>query len=116
MFGRVYHMTLNRVHDVVRIHEGRESLTLYVEMDSMRLVAGISNVQPALKSISEDTPEEETLRIANAFAAAIFGAEQAEKLADFYRNDPGCIIGICSRYFSGRLNKLIERAQKKIRK
>ena len=111
-----YNMTLNRVHDTVRIREGRETLMLYVDADSMKLVAGISNVQKELQTITEETPEAETLRISKDFARVIFGTDGAEKLAEFYRQDPGCIIGICSRYFSKRLNKLIEKAQKKIRK
>lgn len=111
-----YNMTLNRVHDTVRIREGREMILLYVDVDSMKLVAGISQVQKELQSITEETPEEETKRIAKEFARVIFGVDGAEKLSDFYREDPGCIIGICSKYFSNRLNKLIEKAQKKIRK
>ena len=110
-----YNMTLNRVHDTVRIREGREMILLHVDVDSMKLVAGLSQVQKALQSITEETPEEETKRIAKEFARVIFGAD-AEKLSDFYREDPGCIIGICSKYFSNQLNKKIEKAQKKIRK
>jgi hypothetical protein len=47
-------------------------------------------------------------------AAAIFGDEQAEKLMNYYPQDTAMsVFDVCERYFSGRLNKLIEREQKK---
>lgn len=116
MFGKAYTMTLNRVHDTVRIKEGKESLTLRVDADSMKMVAGISAVQNELKSITDNTPAEESFRIAKDFARVIFGEDGCGKLCEFYRDDAGCIIGLCAQYFSKRLKNLIAKTQRKIRR
>ena len=38
-----YELTLNRVHDTIVIREGDETLTLTVNGDAMRMVAGLNN-------------------------------------------------------------------------
>ena len=111
---KAYTMSLNRVHDPLRIKEGNESIILYVNADPRRIVAGLNGVQARLQSIKEDTPEEERLEDAMNFAGVIFGEDQAKKLAEFYHDDYGCIISVCSRYFNNRLASLITKAQKKM--
>jgi hypothetical protein len=108
-------VTLHRVRDRVKFTEGGESLLLSVDADAMRMVVGLNQAQKRLTEISEESPVDEQQEAARYFASVIFGAEQAEKLMDFYRHDPACVIGVCGRYFTLRLNRLIYRAQKKAR-
>lgn len=106
-------ITLNRVHDTVRVREGQERLTLRVDGDAMRMVAGLNAAQKRLQAITEGTPEEEINSAALYFAGVMFGEAQAQALLEFYRGDAGCVVNVCGRYFSGRLARLIERAQKR---
>lgn len=114
MFKR-YEVTLNRVHDTVVIREGGERLTLIVNGDSMRMVAGLNNAQKKMKELKDDTPDETVKEVARYFAAVIFGEEQAGKLMQFYANDPGCVISVCGQYFRERLADKIAKAQKKMK-
>ena len=116
MFKKGYTMSLNRVHDTLRIREGAESLVLYVDSDPRRLVAGLNSVQARLKTIDNDTDDETKLQYATMFANVLFGEEQTKTLAQFYHQDAGCIISVCGQYFSKRLAKLITQAQKKMAK
>ena len=116
MFKKGYTMTLNRVHDTLKIKEGTESLVLYVDSDPRRLVAGLNSVQAKLKTIDNDTDEEKKLEYAKMFANVLFGEKQTEQLAEFYHQDAGCMISVCGQYFSKRLAKLITAAQKKMAK
>lgn len=116
MFTRPYRMTLNHVHDTVRITEGGESLTLHVDADPMRLTTALHDCVAAIKACGNDTPEEQWQQAALEFAGAIFGAAQAKALLDFYRLDGVCVINICGQYFQGRLTRLIDKAQRKAKK
>ena len=109
----MFTMSLNRVHDRVRIVEGDERLELRVDADAMRMVAGLNEAQRRLKTITDESTEDERNSIAQYFAGVIFGAEQAPQLMEFYRNDAACVINVCGRYFSERLAKLIEKAQRR---
>lgn len=113
MFGRTF--TLNRVHDSIVIKEGAERLVLTVDGDSMRMVAGLNKAQQKMKSVNDDTPDEEVLECADYFASVIFGKEQAAKLMEFYNNDPGCVINVCGKYFRERLAGKIAKVQKKMK-
>lgn len=115
MFRRGYKLTLNRVHDVVTIKEGDEKITLTVNGDSMRMVAGLTKAQQKMKDITPETPDEQVRETAEYFAAVIFGKEQAEKLMAFYADDPGSVITVCGQYFKQRLAAKITKAQKRIR-
>lgn len=108
----MYRLTLNRVHDRVLIEEGGEQLRLYVDGDPMRMVAALTDARGTLKGISEKSAPEERTAAATQFAAAMFGPDQARELLDFYHGDPTCVIAVCVKYFSQRLFKLIEKAQK----
>ena len=112
MFGN-NSLSLNRVYDNIKIREGSETLSLHVNNDPARIVAGLNEAQKRLKSIDQDTSEESRKEIALFFAAAIFGEEQAKQILDFYYGDSYCVISICSKYFSERLAKKITEAQKK---
>ena len=114
MFGK-YEMTLNRVHDRIVIKEGDERLTLTVNGDAMRMVAGLNKAQIKMKELTDDSTDEQVLETAQFFARVIFGQEQAEKLMDFYANDPGCVISVCGQYFRERLAKKIAAVQKKMK-
>ena len=109
----MYKLSLNRVHDRVRITEGGERIDLRVDADPMRMVAGLNEAQRRLKTITDESTTEEKNEIAVYFAGVIFGTEQAPQLMEFYRNDAACVINVCGRYFSARLAKLIEKAQRR---
>ena len=54
-FFRRNEITLNRVHDTVRVREGKEVLTLHVDGDAMRMVAGLNAAQKRLQELQETT-------------------------------------------------------------
>ena len=109
----MFNLSLNRVHDTVRVSEGGETLILRVDDDAMRMVAAITSAKKRLDSIQEDSCDADKLDAAKTFARAIFGEKNADALSEFYRNDPACIIAICARYFSMQLAKKITKAQKR---
>ncbi len=114
-FRKGYEISLNRVHDTVVIREGNEKLTLTVNGDAQRMVAGLTNAQRKMKEIADGEPTaEQTRDIAEYFAAVIFGAEQARKLSEFYADDPGSVISVCGKYFRERLVNQITEVQKKM--
>lgn len=110
-----YKISLNRVHDTVRISEGSAALTLTVDEDPMRMVAGLNRAQAMLKAATAEDGEDKTREAALYFAGVIFGEAQARALLDFYRSDAACVVNVCGRYFTERLSGLIERAQKRMR-
>ncbi len=112
MFRRGYKITLNRVHDRITVREGTEELTLAVDGDAMRMVAGLEQAKKMLIGLAE-APDEERAKAAQYFAGVIFGEEQAARLVEFYRGDALCVINLCGRYFKDRLGDLITKAQKK---
>lgn len=118
MFKRGYEMTLNRVHDTVKIKENDETLVLVVNADPMRLVAGLNKAQQKLNALvngeAEPTPAE-MQEAAEFFAAVIFGTEQAKKLMQFYAGDAACVINICGTYFRERLGGKITKVQKRMK-
>jgi hypothetical protein len=115
LFRRGYEMTLNRVHDTVTVREGDEKITLTVNGDSMRMVAGLTKAQAKMKELTDDTPDEVVKECAEYFAAVIFGTEQAAQLMAFYADDPGCVITVCGQYFKDRLARKISDMQKRMK-
>ena len=111
----MFKITLNRIHDTVRITEGDESITLFVDADPMRIIAGLNVAQKRLQTITEETSDEDKDEISLYFAGVIFGETQAKELFDFYHEDSACLINVCGQYFSQRLAKLITKAQKKMK-
>ena len=115
MFKKDYEISLNRVHDTVKINENGEVLTLVVNADPMRLVAGLNKAQQKLtEMVNQEPTEDEMKETAEYFAAVIFGTEQARKLMEFYANDAACVINVCGTYFRERLGNKISKVQKKI--
>lgn len=116
-FRRGYEITLNKIHDTVKVTENGESLVLTVCADPMRIVSGLSRAQEKMQKLSEqDEPDVKELHeSAEYFAAVIFGVEQAEKLFSFYGNDPACVINVCGQYFRERLQNKITAAQKRFK-
>jgi hypothetical protein len=112
-----YELTLNRVHDTIRINENGETLDLTVNGDPMRMVAGLNAAQKKLVELADnkDASPEAMHEAAEFFAAVIFGKEQTEKLFAFYADDPGCVITACGTYFKERLANKIAAQQKKMK-
>ena len=113
LFREGYELTLNRVHDTISIKEGSEALTLTVNGDAMRMVAGLNKAQKKMLELKDDTPDADVKECAEYFASVIFGPEQATKLMAFYADDPGCVISVCGQYFTERLANKIAAVQKK---
>ncbi|MBP5686884.1 MAG: hypothetical protein J6W87_03780 [Clostridia bacterium] len=117
LFKRGYTLTLNRVHDTLTVKEGDARLTLTVDGDSMRMVAGINKAQEKMNAIlKQEKPAETDIReAADFFAPVIFGAEGSKKLFDFYNGDAGCVISVCGQYFKGRLADKIAKIQRRLK-
>ena len=109
----MFKLSLNRVHDAIKITEGDDTLRLHVDGDPMRMVAGLSQAQKRLQALNDKSTEEEQRLAAEYFAQVIFGKEQAAQLMIFYHDDAACVIGVCGKYFEQRLGKLITKAQKR---
>jgi hypothetical protein len=109
----MFRLSLNRVHDKVRITESGEKITLAVDGDAARMVRALTGAQKSLNAVKGESTDEDRISAAKQFAAAIFGADQAEKLVQFYHGDAVCVIEACGRYFSSGLAKKITKAQKK---
>ena len=109
----MYSLSLNRIHDKVRINEGDEHLLLKVDGDPMRMVAGILQAQKLLQAINEDSTEEQTHNAAQYFAEVILGKEQTAKLFDVYRGDAGCVVSVCGKDIKERLSKILDKTQRK---
>lgn len=114
IFSKLFNKEISpyAVSDKVVFRNVDETLTLYVRSDAGSLVVGLKKAQEQLKTISDNNTEEERLAAAKAFACSVFGEEQAEKLAAFYK-EPLAIISAVSIYFDRRLKKKIIEAQKK---
>ena len=114
MFKRGYEVTLNRIHDTIKIVENGEKLPLVVNADPMRIVAGLNVAQEKMTELVKGEPTEEEMKAAaEYFAAVIFGTEQAKKLIEFYAGDAACVINVCGKYFRDRLCGIIAKAQKR---
>lgn len=114
-FRKEFVISLNRVYDKVCIREGGEKLTLTVNGDAQRMVAGLTNAQKRMQAITDETAETEIREISEYFSTVIFGKEQTEKLFAFYADDPASVISVCGQYFKNRLAGKIAEAQKKIK-
>ena len=115
LFRKGYELTLNRVHDTVVIREDTETLRLTVNGDSQRMVAGLNRAQKKMQELPDDATDAQVMDAAEYFAAVIFGKEQADKLIEFYANDPASVISVCGQYFKERLAGKIAAVQKKMK-
>ena len=111
----MYRITLNRIHDRVRISEGDERLDLRVDDDPRRMMRGLTEAQRQMRGITVEATPERMRDMAMLFAGTIFGADQAAQLLEFYAGDASSVIDVCGRYFSERLSKLIAKAQKRMK-
>ena len=100
------------VSDKVTFRNVEKTITLYVRADAASIVVGLKSAQERLKALTEDTPEDERTAATLAFAGAIFGADQARQLLDFY-GEPLTVLTVCGQYFKERLGKKITKAQKR---
>ena len=115
LFKKPFDITLNRVHEAMRISEGGEAKTFYVDADATRLAVALKQAGANLQKMNKDTTEDEARGAALAFAAAIFGDDQASELMAFYRDDPTCVINVCGQFFRGCLMRAIEKAQRHVK-
>ena len=100
------------VTDTVDFTDGEKTLTLTVKADAAALVVGIKKAHDVLVAVNDDSDEKTKAEAARAFACAMFGQEQGDKLCAFYR-DPLTVIKVCGKYFENSLANKITKAQKK---
>lgn len=118
MFRRLFgsELSLNRVHDRLMIKEGNETLDLRVDSDPRVMVTRIRQANELLMGANkEKATDEDRINAAKIFSEAVFGKDQALKLAELYNEDYSCVMAICGMYFEKRLCKKITKAQKKIK-
>lgn len=107
----MFRISLNRVHDKIKIQQGNESLILRVDADPMKIAADMRKAAEKLQN-SETMPEDERNQAIKELAEAVFGAEQAYSLFDLYNHDSTCVMAVMSKYIE-RLTKLVTQAQKR---
>ena len=101
---------MRTVHDKVTFYAGNEKVTLRVDKDGWKIITDLNAVR---EKLAEVTPENMTERVddcAKAFAQAIFGEEQADRLVALFGN-PVSVINVCEQYFRKYLNKKITKTQ-----
>lgn len=108
----MFKISLNRVHDKIKVQEGNEALTLRVDADPMTIAAKMRTAALKLQNAEELTEEERTAAT-RELAHSIFG-EQADELFKLYNNDDSCVMAVLSKYVE-RLTKIITKAQKNIK-
>lgn len=104
-------MSLDRVRDKIDFAEGGERLTLFVDDDAPRLVIGITAAQKQIAELPSEPTEDDLKSAATAFARAMFGPEQAQKIVSFYHENYIAVLSICGKYFTERLSKKIAEKQ-----
>lgn len=101
------------VSDKVTFRNVDKTLTLYVRAaNAAPIVLGLKSAQERLRGLTDETPADERTAATLSFAGAIFGADQARKLLDFY-GEPLTVLTVCGQYFKERLGKKITKAQKR---
>lgn len=108
----MFKISLNRVHDKIKVQEGNETLVLRVDADPMKIAADMRIAALKLQSVEELTTEERTAATWE-LAHAVFG-EQADDIYKLYNNDDSCVMAVLSKYVE-RLTKIITKAQKNIK-
>lgn len=111
IFGRKELSPYN-VTDKVTFRNVDKTLVLYVRSSATALFVGLKQAQEKLRELTDESDECQRVNAARFFAEKVFGAEQADKLIDFY-NDPLAVISVIGIYFEERLAKKITQAQKK---
>ena len=112
----MFTITTHHVRDKVAFVEGNEKLVLYVDVDPLGFVAEMQKSVSELKSLNDNSTDEEFLSAAKDMAVKMFGEDQAQKLIEFYHCNPKQLFNVTSRYFIERLNGLISAKQKKLMK
>ena len=118
MFRRLfrYRVSLGRVHHLVEVREGTETLLLRADADPMDLARMINGLEPRLNAIRDEAQAElEAEGIAREFCAAVFGEAQTEQLFGFYNGSAACVLAFVGKYFTEKLGREITKAQKKAR-
>lgn len=109
----MFKISLNRVHDKIKVQEGNEALTLRVDADPMTIAAKMRTAALKLQNADEMT-EEERNKATIEMSDAIFGMEQSNQLFALYNGDASCVMAVLSKYVE-RLTKIITKAQKNIK-
>lgn len=110
----MYTLTTNRVKDKVAFVEGSDRLVLTVDVDPLGIIDEMQRIIADLKALSDDSTDDDYLRIAKSMAGHMFGDKQTEQLWDFYDHNPKQFFNIVSRYYIERLNGLVVEKQKKM--
>jgi hypothetical protein len=114
LFKKDFEITLKRVHDTLIVRECEEKLRLVVNGDALRMVSGINKAVEKLNALTDESGEEAMREAAEYYAVVLFGKDQARKLMEFYAEDAGCVLTVCTKYVTQRLGQKIAEAQKKM--
>jgi hypothetical protein len=114
MFKRIAEINPYPVTDTVVFRNGDDRIKMQVRADDSLLVIGIKRANERIRTLTDDTPDDEKKTAALMLAQAIFGDDQGTALYDFY-GDPYAVISACGLYFRERLAKIITKAQKRKR-
>jgi hypothetical protein len=108
--GRV--ISLGRVRDVITFRESNEEIKLRVDADALTLMAGMKKLQATLGELDAND-ETAVRRAAVEFSECLFGAEQSNRIFQFYSGDARAVIRACGEYSKRYLLKRITKAQEK---
>ena len=98
------------VHDKVAFAAGNEKIVLRVDKPGRQIIAELNKAKDIMSQVTNENMEETMDEAARAFAGALFGAEQADKLMKLY-NNPASVVNVCGQYFAKSLKKKITKAQ-----
>ena len=111
-----YRLSMGRVHDLIEVREGTESLVLRVDADPVDIVRVITRLEPKMSSIqTNEDAKAEAKEICKEFGSVIFGAKQTVRLFDFYNDNSFAVLSMISKYLSERLVDKVTKAQKRAR-
>lgn len=113
MFFRKHEIDPFSVADKVTFRNVDNTIEMKVRADASLIVVNLTKARKRIEVLNDNSSDEDKRSAAMAFAGAIFGMEQAEKLLEFYGCDALAVIVACGKYFSDRLSKKITKAQKK---
>ena len=105
---------MGRVHDLIEVREGTESLVLRVDADPADIVRVIAKLEPKMDSIqTNEDAKAKAKGICTEFGNVIFGEKQTSRLFDFYNENGAAVLSMLSKYLSERLVDKVTKLQKR---
>lgn len=111
MFFKKKEFTPYPVSDKVVFRNGERVVKLTVKSDGGAIILNLKKAYAKIQNLTENSTEADRLDAAKTLAAALFGHEQAQQIADLYDSDNIAIMNVCGDYFKTRLSKIISKVQ-----